>query len=90
LLVEDDELARPAARIMLEQILGYRVLSVADGNAAMALLETDAGIDLMFSDIMMPGINDRKFTQPDYFFAPRAIDNISNSTFLSITKRAAP
>jgi PAS domain S-box-containing protein len=34
--------------------LGYRVLTAADGVAALAILHSDAPIDLLFSDIVMP------------------------------------
>lgn len=71
LLVEDDELVRTVARNMLEQTLGYHVFSVADGNAALVLLESDVVIDLMFSDVMMPGINGCELMQKARLLRPR-------------------
>ena len=54
LVVEDDPDIRALAVESLA-LIGYRVLSAADGVAALALLESSAAIDLLFSDIVMPG-----------------------------------
>jgi PAS domain S-box-containing protein len=70
LLVEDDDLVRTVARTMLQQTLGYHVLSVADGEAALVLLESDVAIDLLFSDVMMPGINGRELMQKARLLRP--------------------
>jgi CheY-like chemotaxis protein len=35
--------------------LGYRVISAQSGAEALALLETDDGVDLLFTDVVMPG-----------------------------------
>jgi len=54
LLVEDD----PAVRIVTVDMLtglGYRVLTAGDGEQAMDILDNTAGIDLLFSDVSMPG-----------------------------------
>jgi two-component system NtrC family sensor kinase len=54
LLVEDNsDVAEVAAGYLRE--LGYRVRSVADARAALAALRADAAVDLVFSDILMPG-----------------------------------
>ncbi|MES2626906.1 MAG: PAS domain-containing protein [Pseudomonadota bacterium] len=71
LVVEDDDLVRTVAQNLLEQTLGYRVYSVADGNAALAILEGDAVIDMMFSDVMMPGINGRELMQKARVLRPK-------------------
>ncbi|MBX6321683.1 MAG: PAS domain S-box protein [Rhodospirillaceae bacterium] len=54
LVVEDDADVR---RIVATQIasLGYRVLETADGHAALAVLEEEPGIELLFTDVVMPG-----------------------------------
>ncbi len=54
LVVEDDELVR---RFVAEQVetLGYRVLTAANGAEALAILESDADVDLLFTDVVMPG-----------------------------------
>ncbi len=54
LLVEDKDDLREIAVEMLED-LGYRLLSAADGPSALALIEEHASIDLLLTDIVMPG-----------------------------------
>jgi len=56
LVVEDDPDVREYASSLLEQ-LGYRVIGAADGEAALDRLERDAAIDLLFTDVVMPGLN---------------------------------
>jgi CheY-like chemotaxis protein len=70
LIVEDDDLVRNVAQTLLEQTLGYRVYSVADGDAALAILEGEAAIDIMFSDVMMPGINGRELAHKARILRP--------------------
>ena len=54
LLVEDNaDVAEVGAGIFRQ--LGYRVRSVANAQAALAALRLDSGVDLVFSDILMPG-----------------------------------
>jgi signal transduction histidine kinase/ActR/RegA family two-component response regulator len=54
LLVEDsDEVAALVKEMILE--LGYQVTRVASARAALGALANDRRIDLVFSDIMMPG-----------------------------------
>ena len=54
LLVEDDAKVREVAVSLLRE-LGYRVLEAVDGPSALAVIEGDQAIDLLFSDIVMPG-----------------------------------
>jgi two-component system NtrC family sensor kinase len=54
LLVEDNADVADVAADYLRQ-LGYRVRNVANAQAAMAALRLDADVDLVFSDILMPG-----------------------------------
>ncbi len=54
LVVEDDPAVRQMAVSLLED-LGYRVLEAENGADALAALQRNEGIDLMFSDIIMPG-----------------------------------
>ncbi|MDH3231477.1 MAG: PAS domain-containing protein [Alphaproteobacteria bacterium] len=53
LVVEDDADVRETAMVLLED-LGYRVLAAADGPAALALLQENGEVDLLFTDIVMP------------------------------------
>lgn len=56
LLIEDDEGLRRTGRRVLEH-LGYRVLVAGDGIAGFALFrERQAEIDLVISDMVMPGL----------------------------------
>ena len=57
LVVEDDsELRKLAVRTISS--LGYNVLAVPDGPAAMAILGTETGVDLLFTDVVLPnGMN---------------------------------
>ena len=54
LVVEDDPAVRQMAVSLLED-LGYRVLEAENGADALATLQRHESIDLMFSDIIMPG-----------------------------------
>ncbi|MGI8840477.1 MAG: ATP-binding protein [Caulobacteraceae bacterium] len=57
LLVEDERLVRGVAARLL-RARGYEVIEAADGEAALALAEEHAGaIDLMISDVIMPGMD---------------------------------
>jgi PAS domain S-box-containing protein len=54
LMVEDDNLVR---RFVHQQLtgLGYRVLVASSGPEALPILNSDARIDLLFTDVVMPG-----------------------------------
>lgn len=54
LLVEDNETVREFARLQLSR-LGYRVLVAANGREALSIASERSDIDLMFTDMVMPG-----------------------------------
>ena len=54
LLVEDEPRVRRMT-LMRMQALGYRVLEAANGPAALAVLDQHPEIDLLFTDMVMPG-----------------------------------
>jgi CheY-like chemotaxis protein len=54
LVVEDDEDVRTINVEALRE-LGYRVLEAPDGPAALAVLRREPKIDLMFTDVVLPG-----------------------------------
>ena len=54
LVVEDDADVRRFVTGQLRD-LGYRVLNVADGPSAQKILDGDQSIDLLFTDVVMPG-----------------------------------
>jgi CheY-like chemotaxis protein len=54
LVVDDEDDVRQSAIVALEQF-GYRVLEARDGAEAIGLLESRQDIDLLFTDVRMPG-----------------------------------
>jgi CheY-like chemotaxis protein len=54
LVVEDDERVRRLTVSRLKMI-GYDVLEARDGPGAVSVLESDAPVDLVFTDMIMPG-----------------------------------
>lgn len=54
LLVEDDSGVRDVATQMLLEA-GFKVIAANDGNSGLEHFNNNPGIDLVFSDIMMPG-----------------------------------
>lgn len=60
LLVEDDDGVRKFSRLALES-KGYRVLAVSCGKEAIqAIASKDAQIDLLVTDVVMPGMSGRE------------------------------
>jgi CheY-like chemotaxis protein len=70
LVVEDEPVVRSLVVEVLHE-LGYRTLEAADGPAALRMLETDVRIQLLVTDIGLPGLNGRqvadaaRVTRPD-------------------------
>ncbi len=59
LVVEDD----PAVRLLVIdvlQMLGYQTLEAADGNAAIRILESATAVDMLVTDVGLPGMNGRQ------------------------------
>ncbi|MGA7780195.1 MAG: response regulator, partial [Paraburkholderia sp.] len=54
LVVEDDAQVRLTAVEMLAQ-LGYKVLTASDGDSALEFIGSGVKIDLLFTDVVMPG-----------------------------------
>jgi PAS domain S-box-containing protein len=54
LVAEDDEQVRATVVEMLSD-LGYRVLKANDASSALAIIESGIPIDLLFTDVVMPG-----------------------------------
>jgi CheY-like chemotaxis protein len=56
LVVDDDDDVRDLAVCSLEDS-GYRVLAAGDGDEALRLLALDPAVDVLFTDVVMPGID---------------------------------
>jgi PAS domain S-box-containing protein len=71
LIVEDDEvLRRYAAEILIE--LGYRIFEAEDGATALEALGQHPEINLLFSDVIMPGgLNGRQLAEQAQAVNPR-------------------
>lgn len=54
LVVEDDEMVRSFAVTQL-RAAGYQVLEAENGAAGLAILDSGRHVDLLFSDVIMPG-----------------------------------
>jgi CheY-like chemotaxis protein len=58
LVVEDDDQLRRSAKRILEAA-GYQIVTAADGLEALEALRQTAGVQLVFSDLVMPRLGGR-------------------------------
>ena len=59
-LVVDDE---PTVRLLVTEVLedlGYTAIEVADGPAGLKVMQSDARLDLLITDVGLPGMNGRQ------------------------------
>jgi two-component system, cell cycle sensor histidine kinase and response regulator CckA len=56
LIVDDEEGVRRSLRLLLQHE-GYAVLEASDGSAALEIAERQPQIDLVISDVLMPGLS---------------------------------
>ncbi|AYG07961.1 response regulator [Pseudomonas fluorescens] len=62
LIVEDD----PAVRVLVSQVLselGYAFVEAADADSALPIIESSQRIDLLISDVGLPGMNGRQLAE---------------------------
>jgi PAS domain S-box-containing protein len=62
LLVEDD----PSVRLLIAEVLrelGYASVGVTDGHAALPILASDSRLDLLITDVGLPGMNGRQLAE---------------------------
>lgn len=59
LVVEDEPVVRDLVVEMLQE-MGYHVLSAADGVEGLKILQTPVPIDLLLTDVGLPGLNGRQ------------------------------
>jgi two-component system, cell cycle sensor histidine kinase and response regulator CckA len=70
LLVEDEDPVREVNALLLES-LGYRVLQVADAEEALKLAQDkQVKIDLLFTDVIMPGMSGRELAEAFHALRP--------------------
>jgi CheY-like chemotaxis protein len=62
LVVEDDATVRLLITEVLQE-LGYRYLEAPDGQAALKIVSSNAVIDLLISDVGLPGMNGRQLAE---------------------------
>jgi signal transduction histidine kinase/CheY-like chemotaxis protein len=62
LVVEDVMLIRMATVDMVEQI-GFQALEAGDGAEALAILQKDADIEILLTDLGLPGMNGRQLVE---------------------------
>ena len=62
LVVEDDAAVRLLIADVLHE-LGYAAIEVGDSRAALPVLRSDARLDLMVSDVGLPGVDGRKLAE---------------------------
>jgi PAS domain S-box-containing protein len=86
LLVEDEEQVRELATEFLRGA-GYRVLNARNGNEALAVCATEpAGIQLVLTDIIMPGMNGRELVEQLHArYAPMKVIYLSGYTDEAVT-----
>ena len=62
LVVEDDAAVR---MVVLDELseLGYQTLAAADGPSALPMLQSDCAIDLLLTDVGLPGMNGRQIAE---------------------------
>jgi two-component system, cell cycle sensor histidine kinase and response regulator CckA len=71
LLVEDEDSVREVTALLLES-LGYRVLQVASAEEALALAQNkETRIGLLFTDVIMPGMNGWELAEAFRTYDPR-------------------
>jgi CheY-like chemotaxis protein len=61
LVVEDDLIVRGLILEVLSE-LGYGTMEAADGQSGLHILQSDRRIDLLITDIGLPGLNGRQMT----------------------------
>jgi PAS domain S-box-containing protein len=62
LVVEDDTAVRQLVMQVLEE-LGYQAIETADGREAVPILQSRRHVDLMITDVGLPGLNGRQLAE---------------------------
>ncbi|MFT0475676.1 ATP-binding protein [Pseudomonas antarctica] len=62
LIVEDDPAVRVLVSVVLKE-LGYAFVEAGDADTALPIIESDQRIDLLISDVGLPGMNGRQMAE---------------------------
>jgi CheY-like chemotaxis protein len=62
LIVEDDAAVRLLVSAVLKE-LGYAYVEASDGHTAVPIIQSDQRIDLLISDVGLPGMNGRQLAE---------------------------
>jgi len=65
LVVEDEDIVRLLVAEVLKD-LGYRALEASDGGAGLRIVQSPQRIDLLITDIGLPGVNGRQLAADDF------------------------
>ncbi len=69
LLAEDEPMLRRVVRETLRHA-GFLVIEAADGTAGLEILQSDQSIDLLLSDVKMPGLNGYQLAEASMSLRP--------------------
>ena len=69
LVVEDEATVRMLVTETLDE-LGYSALEAVDGPAGLAILQSDARVDLLVTDVGLPGLNGRQLADAGRVLRP--------------------
>lgn len=70
LVVEDNDDVRSYSSMILAE-LGYKVLEAPDADAGLAIIRSDQRIDLLFTDVVLPGRTGRQLADEALALRPR-------------------
>ena len=70
-LVAEDEFMLRVVAVEVLADAGYRVLEAGDGDAALKVLKQNADVDLLITDIKMPGLNGYQLAEAGMALRPQ-------------------
>jgi CheY-like chemotaxis protein len=70
LLAEDEPMLRQVVRETLRRA-GFVVIEAADGTAGLEILQSDTLIDIMLTDVKMPGLNGYQLAEASLSLRPQ-------------------
>ena len=70
-LVVEDEIAVRCLIVEVLEELGYEIIEAADGPSGLAILQSERRIDLLVTDIGLPGLNGRQISEAARLLRPQ-------------------